>query len=391
MGKRIYLDNAATSWPKPESVYQAVDQYQRESGATVSRSTSATAETLQKTINLLRMELKRFLGAAAGTEVVFAQNGTDALNLAFHGLLAPGDHVVTTTAEHNSVLRPLRWLEDHRNIRVTRVRCDERGMVESRQIEQALLPQTKLVSLVGTSNVTGFSNPITDIGKIISPSNSLFLVDAAQTVGHRKIDMQESKIDLLAFPGHKGLLGPLGTGCLLVGTKAQHQMNPIRQGGTGASSDSDHHPRDFPHGFEPGSPNIPGLIGLGAGLHFLQQTGLDTIGRHVAHITAALARQLMSLSNIQLYPAEPELTGLPNHLESGILSLNHSHLAPQEFAGILDSSFGIQTRAGHHCASLIHEPIGCPQGCVRLSLGYFNQMADVEATLRAIREISATV
>lgn len=382
MQKRIYLDNAATSWPKPESVYQAIEQYQRVNGCGLSRTTSTLADEVKKTVDRLREQLKALAGSQDG-EVVFTFNGTDALNLAIHGTLKPGDHVITTVAEHNSVLRPLRTLEDQGVISVTRLACDSLGRIDPADVENSLRPETGLVSIIHSSNVTGARNDIASIGSIVRNSNAMFLVDAAQSIGNLPIDFDRNAIDMVAFPGHKGLFGPLGTGALIVGSRAQQRVSPIRQGGTGASSDSDLHPIEFPDAFEAGNHNVPGLVGLAAGVSFLVEQGPDKIVQHKKMLTGELLEALSEIRHIQL---------ISNHetQESGMAAFNLD-LSAIELATILDSSFGVQIRAGHHCASLIHPYIGAQHGCARVSLSFFNTQEDVNACVNAIRTIAEAI
>ncbi|MGE0610694.1 MAG: aminotransferase class V-fold PLP-dependent enzyme, partial [Pirellulales bacterium] len=241
---RIYLDNAATSWPKPDAVYDAVDRYQRECGAAYGRGVYAEATQAARLVEAARQGLAKWLGAGDPRRIAFTCNGTDAINLALHGLLRAGDHVVTTVVEHNSVLRPLRYLEDAGQINVDRVPCDGQGLVDAEAIRLALRPNTRLIALTHVSNVTGAIQPVDAVSAIAQEQGALLLIDAAQSAGHLPLNLARLPADLLAAPGHKGLLGPLGTGFLYV--RPGLELRPVRQGGTGSHSNDDHQPADMP-------------------------------------------------------------------------------------------------------------------------------------------------
>ena len=256
----IYLDNAATSFPKPESVYQAIDHFNRHVGANPGRSGYATARQASQVVTETRSLLAQIFHVSNAEQIVFTANATEALNLAIKGLLKPGDHVVTSAAEHNSVLRPLRSLEDQRMISVTRVACDAMGYADPADMKAALRPATRLVCVTHASNVTGAIQDIRAIGALAHDNGSLLLVDAAQTAGCFPIDVQAMEIDLLAFPGHKALLGPQGTGGLYI--RPGVVLQPLREGGTGSQSSSDRQPERMPDRFEGGTLNTPGIAGL---------------------------------------------------------------------------------------------------------------------------------
>lgn len=380
---RIYLDNAATSWPKPPSVYTAVDHYQRELGAAAGRGVYAEAVETERLVASARQRLARLIHAETPTRIVITFNGTDALNLALHGLLRAGDHVVTTVAEHNSVLRPLRWLADHRKVSITYVGCNASGVVDPAEIEQAITPRTKLIAVVHASNVTGAVQPIAEIGRLARGRGIKFLVDAAQTVGHWPVDVRELQADLLAAPGHKGLLGPLGTGFLYLAPGMEALVEPTRQGGTGTRSDEDRQPTTLPDRYEAGNLNVPGLVGLEAGLAEIERRGLMAIQQHEAALTAQL------LAGLRELPAW-EVFGPADGAERvGVVSARLAGCDPRELAAILDSSHQIQTRAGIHCAPRMHTSLGTsPEGTLRLSVGLFTTAAEIEQTLAALAEIA---
>lgn len=381
---RIYLDNAATSWPKPAAAYEAVDRYQRQSGAPLGRGTYREAIEVERTVAALRNNLVRMIGGADPHRIVFTANGTAALNLAIHGLLRDGDHVVTTVVEHNSVLRPLRQLEDEGRIRVSRVACDGRGIVDPDAVRHAMTSQTRLVIAVHASNVTGVIQPVDDIGEIAKQGGARFLVDAAQTAGHWPIDVKSLQADLLAAPGHKGLLGPLGTGFLYVGPNVERELRPLMQGGTGTQSEDDRQPAGLPDRFEAGNLNAIGLVGLAAGIDYLRERGVEAVRQHELHLLQQLSDGLREMAGVALHAADEGLQRV------GVVSLSHADFEPQELAAMLDASRGIQGRAGLHCAPLMHQALGtlARGGTFRLSIGPFNTQQDIEAVLASFAELA---
>src|SRR5262245_45959806 len=260
----IYLDNAATSFPKPEVVYQALDRFARQDLANPGRAGHKMALAAERALDDARHVLNQFFHGHSPERFVFTLNGTDALNMAFKGVLSEGDHVITTDLEHNSVSRPLRRMELDGRIALTRVKADAGGTIDPAAIRRALTPKTRLIAMTHGSNVLGTVQPISVIGQIAVERDVLFLVDAAQTAGVVPIDVQAMGIDLLAFPGHKSLLGPTGTGALYVGPRTQ--VRAWREGGTGGDSSSETQPREFPYFLEGGTPNVLGVAGLAAGV-----------------------------------------------------------------------------------------------------------------------------
>ena len=382
---RIYLDNAATTWPKPEAVYTAVDYYQRELGTSPARGVYAEAVEADRIVDGARRAVAGILGAEGPRQIVFAFNGTDALNLAIHGVLQPGDHVVTTAVDHNSILRPLRWLEERGLIQVTRVGCNASGVVDPGQIRAALRPNTRLVAVVHASNVTGALQPIAEIGPLVRPSGALFLVDAAQSLGHLPIDVRAMDVDLLAAPGHKGLLGPLGTGLLYFRPGVEERLESFRQGGTGTHSDEDRQPPSLPDKYEPGNHNAAGLCGLRAGVAYLRDRGLESLRAEEIEITGRLMDGLAAIPGVHLYgPLDPAA-------RVGVVSITLQGYSPQECAAALDLHFRIQVRAGIHCAPLMHRALGTTAGggTVRFSLGPFNTAADIDAAVSAVGELAS--
>jgi len=382
---RTYLDNAATSWPKPPAVYQAVDHYQREVGAAVGRGVYGEAIAAQEIVEHARRAVAQWIGAREARQIAFALNGTDALNIALHGALAEGGHVVTTLAEHNSVLRPLTTLEEQGRIEVTRIGCDAAGVVDPDAIRRALRPTTRVVAVVHASNVTGALQPAAEIGAVARAHGALFLLDAAQTVGEIPFNVEALNVDLLAAPGHKGLLGPLGTGFLYIRPGVEQQIGPLRQGGTGTHSDRDRQPDEMPEKYEAGNLNVPGIAGLGAGIRWLAVQGVAALRQRAIARTGMLIDGLSSIKGIRIYgPHAPEA-------RVAVVSITLAGYDPQELAATLDAAFRVQVRAGLHCAPLMHRSLGtlATGGTVRFSLGPLNTDEDVRVAISAVAEVAA--
>ena len=385
----LYLDNAATSWPKPDCVYDAVDQYARENGRAVGRGATDASLQLQKIVERCRHRAAGLLGAASKNEIAFTFNCTDSLNTILHGTLRDGDHVVTSVAEHNSVLRPLRQLERTRGVSVTTVDVDQVGRIEPAEIRAALRPETKLVIVQHVSNVTGIIQPVADIGTVARDAGVLFAVDAAQSAGHLPFQLGDFQPDFLACAGHKGLLGPLGTGLLWIAPGREIELEPLRQGGTGSRSELDVQPDVMPDRFESGNHNAPGLVGLDAALGFLSERGIPSIRDHELALASALCGQLAELEGLTVHSNS-------NHSDSnrdqhtGVVSFTSDIYSSDELAALLSQHFGIDTRAGLHCAPGMHRRLGTldRQGTVRVSFGWTSTQADVDRLVDALRQVS---
>jgi cysteine desulfurase / selenocysteine lyase len=377
----IYLDNAATSFPKPEAVYQALDRFARQSLANPGRAGHKMAIEAERTLDDVRHLLNQFFHGEGKERFVFTLNCTDALNMAFKGVLQDGDHVITTNLEHNSVSRPLRAIELAGRIGLTRVPADKGGTVDPEAIRQAITSRTRLIAVTHASNVLGTVQPIAEIGRIAKDNGLLFLVDAAQTAGVLPIDVQALHIDLLAFPGHKSLFGPTGTGALYVGPRAQ--VGAWREGGTGGDSSSETQPRELPYFLEGGTPNVLGVAGLAAGIKFVQEYGLDKIHSHEATLCQRLWEKLEEIGSYEVF----------GHLDAsrrvGTVSFRSSALPAAEIGGILDQAFQIAIRPGLHCAPYIHRAMSTfPDGTVRVSPGLFNTEQDIDQLTAALAEIA---
>jgi cysteine desulfurase/selenocysteine lyase len=381
---RIYLDNAATSWPKPEGVYAAVEQYQRHVGAPGGRGMYREAVEVDEAIQATRAAVASLIGAGAPEQIIFTANGTESLNLAIHGTLKPGDHVVTTVVEHNSVLRPLRWLEDRGKIQVTRVGCDSTGLVDPDNIRKAIRPETRLIALIHASNVTGTIQPAHEVGRIAREHGLLFLLDAAQTLGHIPVFVDDLGVDFLAAPGHKGLLGPSGIGVLFVRAGRQDLLECLKQGGTGSVSFDDRQPSALPYKYESGSQNVSGLLGLAAGIKFLNQRGLNNIRQHVESLTGEFLEGLLAISGATVFGPGAASKQI------GVVSIALDGTESPRVAADLDESFGVQARAGFHCAAMLHQSLGThdTSGTVRFSVGPFNSQRDVLSALNAMSSIA---
>ena len=380
---RIYLDNAATSWPKPEAVYTAVDDYQRHHGAPAGRSTYREAAHVERLVQRARKHVATLIGCQYPKRIVFTLNGTDSLNLAIHGLLKDGDHVITTVAEHNSVLRPLRQLEEAGRIEVTRVHCDSEGVIDPDDLRAALRSTTRLLAITHASNVTGALQPIDDAAAIAKEAGVRLLVDAAQTLGCYPINVQQSGIDLLAAPGHKGLLGPLGTGILYIAPEVEAELVSCRQGGTGTQSDIDRQPEAMPYKYESGNLNVPGVVGLAEGVDFIQIRTLSAIRAHEMLLAAELMSGLAALDGVEVFgPADVQQ-------RVGVVSIRVRGFDPQEVAAMLDASHHVAVRSGLHCAPLMHRALGTDRqgGTVRISVGPFNTSEQIATTIEALESV----
>ncbi len=377
----VYLDNAATSWPKPGSVYQTMNEFLRQKGGNPGRGSHSLAVAARQTVEETRMLVARFINAPEIERVIFTLNCTDALNLGLKGLLSSGDHVITSCIEHNSVVRPLRKLEQQ-GVKVIKL-SPQAGdsFVSPRDIEKAITKETKLVVITHASNVTGAIQPIDEYGTIARQHNLIFMVDAAQTVGKYPLDVQANHIDLLAFSGHKGLFGPPGTGAFYIGERVN--LDSLREGGTGSQSELEEQPTDLPYKYESGTVNSIGISGLGAGLKYIFKEGLDRIHAHEQYLTSKLIEGLSLIPKVTLYTAKDGVKQAP------VVSFNIKGYEPGEVGAILDQAFDIKVRTGLHCAPAAHKTLDTfPLGTIRLSLGYFNTTEEINFTLEAIRKIA---
>lgn len=376
----LYFDNAATSWPKPEPVYGAAEEHLRHMYGNPGRTGSSQSMAAERSLYRTRAALARFFNAAEPARIAFALNATDALNMALKGILAPGDHVLHTAMEHNSVLRPLGGLRRAGLIETTVIPCSEEGSPDLDFLEGSFRPRTRLLAVNHASNVCGTIAPLEEMIALAHRHGAHVLVDAAQSAGALPIDVQALAIDLLAFTGHKSLLGPAGTGGLYV--RPGLDLKPWREGGTGSFSERDLQPEPMPERLEAGTLNGPGLAGLLEGIDFIAETGLPRIRDRERAVLAYLRRRLAPIPRVQLHgPADPARC-------TAVLSLTVEGIDCGELGYTLESAYGILCRTGLHCAPLAHRALGTyPGGTVRLSPGYFTAEADIDHLAGALEEI----
>ncbi len=386
--QQLYMDNAATSFPKPPAVIGAMSRFATQVGASPGRGAYAQAQEAGQLLHQCRERINTLIHGENPEHVVFTLNTTDALNMAIRGLVQPGDHVITTWLDHNSVLRPLNALIDQIGLEQTRVPCDPRtGLVDPDDIAKTITPRTKLIAVVHGSNVTGTLQPIAEIGRIARQHDIPLLVDAAQTVGHVPIDVQADCIDLLAFPGHKGLLGPLGTGGLYIRPGVEKRMQTYREGGTGSASDSDTQPTFMPDRFEPGSHNAIGIVGLSEAVAWILDQTVQKLWRHEQSLIRAMIAGLSDTGQM------PGLTYYgPQGVKDrcGVFSVRvEGFNDPQALSDLLEREYGILTRSGIHCAPLAHKTFGTHAlgGMTRFSFGPFLTVQEVQYACDALGQV----
>jgi cysteine desulfurase/selenocysteine lyase len=388
--RRLYLDNAATSFPKPTQVTEAMVRYATQIGASAGRGAYREAVETGELLSECRRRLNRLFNGQRAEHFVFTLNCSDALNLAIKGLIDPGKkaHAICTQVDHNSILRPLNALMDAGLIEQTRVAVDpSTGLVDPEVIARAIRPDTRFIAITHASNVIGTVQPIREIGKIAQSRGIPFIVDAAQSAGHIPIDVQADCIDLFAAPGHKGLLGPLGTGFLYIRPGMEKVLHPIREGGTGSASESDRQPDFLPDKYEPGSHNAIGIIGLSEGVQWVLSQGVENLAARETELCGTFIDGISDVEGLSYFGPR----GVKNRL--GVFSVKVETLDPHELAMVLESNYGILTRSGIHCAPLIHQAIGTAAsgGTTRLSFGPFLSGQDVNYVADALADIAATV
>jgi cysteine desulfurase/selenocysteine lyase len=383
MDKLIFLDNAATTFPKPESVHTFMDQFYRRAGVNPGRSGYDLCMEAGEMLDNTRKLLTRFFNGSDFNRLCFTYNATDALNLIIFGMLKEGDHAITTMVEHNSVLRPLYHLAQFGGVEVDHVPFDGAGFVDPEEIRRRFRPNTRLVVVNHGSNVIGTVQPIREIGRHCREHGIPFAVDASQTAGHLPIDVEKDNVDLLAFTGHKSLLGPTGIGGIYV--REGITVRQTRAGGTGVRSAEHLHLPEYPFRLEYGTPNLRGAAGLHAGVSWIQEQGLETIHKKEMALAAQLREGLAQIEGVRLYC----LDSLANHLS--VLTFNVEGLEAGETGTMLDVDHNIACRTGLHCAPLVHEHLGTAtiKGSVRFGIGPFNTEDDIQAAVQAVSEIAA--
>lgn len=375
---RIYLDHAATGWPKPPEVYEAMDRFAREVGTTAGRGAYRSGLVAGEVVASCRRRLARLVNCQTPQRIAFFSNGTTALNASILGTLRDGDHVVTTAIEHNSLLRPLNWLRQNHGVELDIVPCDASGNVIPGSILERLRPTTAMIAISHASNVTGAVQDVAAIGSAVRESSTLLLCDAAQTLGYLPIDMQADGIDLLAAPGHKGALGPLGTGMLALSEKAASRIRPTIFGGTGSISQQLDMPTELPGMLEPGNLNVAALAGWNAGLEVLADTDWQSTLHSQQQLAIRLRDATTSLHGARVFSGG----SLP------IASLVFHGTDVGTVATLLDTEFGIEVRSGLHCAAMIHDCLGSgSQGTLRISGGHGTTAQEIDQVISALKEI----
>lgn len=378
----IYLDNAATSYPKPKCVFEAMKNYFENIGANAGRSAYRRSIQASKLVFETRESIADLIGARDSSRIIFTQNATEALNLAIFGLgLSKGDRIITSSIEHNSVMRPLRFLEKEKNIAIDVVKCSVDGQLNPDEIESRITKKTKLITINHASNVVGTVLPIRAIGQIAHSNNILFLVDAAQTIGCIPFDVDENYIDLLAFSGHKALLGPQAVGCLYI--REGIELTPLKFGGTGSHSEFEMQPDFLPDKFESGTLNLPGISGLKESIKFIKKKGIINIQKQMRTLTGELLSKLSRNEKVIIYGTKDKA------LQTGVVSINIKDKEPSEVGNFLDKEYDIAVRIGLHCSPQTHKTIGTfPKGTVRISLGLFNTTDQIDKLCEALCQIT---
>ncbi|GAX89131.1 aminotransferase class V-fold PLP-dependent enzyme [Effusibacillus lacus] len=377
----IYLDNAASTWPKPPQVAEAMAAAVRDYSANPGRSGHRLAAKAAETISNTRAQVARLFHVKNPNDVIFTQNATESLNLGLKGFLQPGDHVITTSLEHNSVRRPLEYLRK-KGVDITYVPSIGDDQALCQEVEKEFRATTRLLVVTHSSNLTGRILPVERLGELARKHRVKFMVDASQTAGYLPIDVEAMRIDMLAFTGHKGLYGPQGTGGLYI--HPDLELDPLLHGGTGGFSELIEQPPGRPERYESGTRNTAGIAGLSAGLQFIEDTGLASIRRHEEHLTQLLLEELARIDGLTQFGPDRKEARCP------IVSFSVAGYDANEIGYILDTHYEIAVRAGLHCSPLAHETLGTAEGgLVRASLGYFNNETEIEEFVGALKDIMA--
>jgi len=380
---KVYLDNSATSWPKPEGVIKSITNLVQNYGGNPGRSGHEFSLRVARDVFDTRELVAGFIGAPSSDNIIFTSNGTHALNIAIKGILKKNDHVIVSSVEHNAVMRPLRAIEKERNLEITIVQCDSFGQINPLDIEKSFKKNTKAVITVHGSNVTGTLLPIHEIGAICKKHGVLYMVDASQSVGLIPIHMQNDCIDVLAFTGHKKLYAPPGIGCLCIGKDVV--IDEHMQGGTGSNSENDFMPDFYPDKLEAGTKNTYGVVGMKASLEFILANGIENMRKEMMEKTGKMISGLKAIPGVTVYGSMNLKEKLPT------ISFNIAGKIPGDVAPILDKDYGIMVRAGLHCSPNAHRTIGTfPTGTVRFGLGHFNTEEEIRYALEVVAKIVAS-
>ena len=378
----IYLDNAATSWPKPDVMMQAMMDFNSNIGANPGRSGHRLSVEASRIIFNARDAIASILGAEDTDCIVFTRNATEGLNTIIRGLLQTGDHVITSSMEHNSVMRPLRAAE-HDGIELSVIKCSASGDINPDEIASAIKKNTKLIIITHASNVTGIIMPIADIADIARKHDVIFCVDASQTAGSLPINVTKDNVDILVFTGHKSLYGPQGTGGFYIRKGIETLIKPLERGGTGSRSEFEEHPDFMPDLFESGTPNTIGLAGLGAAAEYILKIGVDVIRKKEIGMTKMFLEGVSSIEGVRVYCNTD-----PNR-RTPLVSFTIDGMTPSDISYKLDERFDIMSRPGLHCAPSAHRTIGTfPQGTVRFSFGMFTTEQEIKTAIKAIEILS---
>lgn len=377
----IYLDNAATSFPKPEEVSKAVYEFIKYNGATAGRGAYEKAMASDKLVYETRKLISNLFNHNNPSSVILTSNVTESLNIVINGILKEGDHVITSSLEHNAVWRCLKTLEREKNISISVVPCTVEGYTNPHDVEKYINSNTSLIVFTHASNVLGTIQPIKEIGHIARKHKIPFLVDTAQTAGAHSIDINEDNIDILAFTGHKSLLGPMGTGGFIINWDGE--IKPFKAGGTGGDSSIEYQPDYLPNKFETGTPNVAGIIGLGEGIKFINKVGIENIIKKEKEIIEYALKRLDEIENITVY-------GPKNHEKIvNVIPFNVKGMSSEEIAYELDQEYNIMIRIGLHCAPTAHRIIGTEKvGTLRIGIGYFNEKSDIDVLVDALKKIT---
>ena len=376
----IYLDNAATSFPKPKEVADAVYDFMINNGTSSGRGSYKKAMQSDYIVYECRKLIGNLFNFDDPKKVVFTSNITDSLNIAIRGILKENDHVITSSLEHNAVWRCLKTLEKDINIKIDTVECSKDGITNPEDIKKYIRKDTALIVFTQASNVLGTIQPVKEIGKIARENKILFLVDAAQSAGAMKIDIKEDNIDILAFTGHKSLLGPMGTGGLIINTDID--IKPLKAGGTGGDSAYEYQPDYYPNHLETGTSNVSGIAGLRAAIKFLNKEGIDNIHNKEKKLTKYALQRLETVKDIEIYG--------PKDCEKilSVISFNIKNKRPEDISTILDQKYDIMLRAGLHCAPTAHSIINTKdRGSLRIGIGYFNTKDDIDKLVEALNNL----
>jgi cysteine desulfurase / selenocysteine lyase len=386
--RMLYLDHAATSFPKPEEVYRGMEAFVRASGANPGRGGHRLAKEAEAMIDETRALVARLVGCPRPERVVFALNASDALNMAIKGIVRRGDHVLTTVLEHNSISRPLNRMERDGEITLTRLPATADHRIDPAAVAAALTPRTRLVAMTHAANVTGTIQPVGAIGPIVRERGALFLVDVAQSAGVVPIDMERDAIDLVAFTGHKGLLGPTGTGGLVLGERGA--VAPWREGGTGGDASNPFQPDELPHRLEGGTPNVFGIAGLREGVRWVAARGPGEILSHERALLKTLLAVMKRRDRYDWYGADKVLLDAGGEGRVGLVAFNLRGRPPAELAAELERDHGLAVRAGLHCAPYTHRHLGTfPAGTARISVGTTTTPDDMKAAAAALDAVAA--